>query len=91
MVIGMRNLVKNPWFLPNLVLALGCLSMIASIVASGVDYRAWEASGEPVSMTPDWIVNWHGISLVIILVGIGIFILRAIQNRRARQLSRRES
>lgn len=56
------------------VLVAGIISGASSIVASGLDYIRWEASGELVSETPHWILAWHVVSLVMVVAGIVLVI-----------------
>lgn len=58
---------------------LGTVSFILSVVASGLDYRVQEASGD-VGNTPGWIVWWHFISLGIAVLGGLIYLLKLLRS-----------
>lgn len=66
------------------VLGAGFASLAASIVASGIDYIQWEKSGALYARTPDAIVAWHALSLVIMVVGAALVVYGYLKGRASR-------
>ncbi len=80
---GLRSavdLVRAGWW----IIGLGFVSLVMSIVASGLDYIEWEKSGAPVSHTPAWILAWHELSFVTIAVGVALVVIGLVIRRRRR-------
>ncbi|KQB87126.1 hypothetical protein Clow_00174 [Corynebacterium lowii] len=65
------------------LLALGLFSFIASLVASGLEYRRAEAAGSMPGPTSEWILYWHGLSLLVLLLGVVLLCVGFIRRRRA--------
>lgn len=74
------SLIRVGWW----ILGVGFASLFASIMASGLDYIEWERSGAPVAHTPDWIVAWHALSLVTMVVGVALVVIGFVIRRRRR-------
>lgn len=70
----MNKRVQNRHRKPTWSAVIGAVSLLASLVAAGIEYRIWEASGEPYHSTPLWIVAWHYISLLVIVLSILLLI-----------------
>ncbi len=50
--------------------SVGAVSLVASIIASGLQYRALETAGKDVGLTPTWIMVWHAVSWLLLAVGV---------------------
>ncbi|MBP3222687.1 MAG: hypothetical protein J6M18_02000 [Actinomycetaceae bacterium] len=72
-----KFLVKWPGFV---VMILGIISFVVSFIVSGIEYQKWEASEEAIYKTPDWIVWWHGISILLVFAGL-LYILWITKSR----------
>ena len=83
MVKDVQSKRKNSSKWPGFVaIVLGILSFVASVVASGIDYQKWEASGELVCETPDWILWWHIISILLVFIGLAYVIWIAKKSKK---------
>ncbi len=52
------------------IASVGAVSLIASIIASGLQYRALETAGKDVGLTPTWVMAWHAVSWLLLAVGV---------------------
>ncbi len=74
------NLIRAGWW----IIGIGFASLVASVMASGLDYIEWEKSGAPYSQTPTGILAWHVLSLVAMVVGVALVALGLVNLRRRR-------
>ncbi len=73
-----RNQRPGAFLLLGVALAaVGAVSLVVSIIASGLQYRALETAGEDVGFTPTWILVWHAVSWLLLAVGVPIAYGRA--------------
>ncbi|MDO5682166.1 MAG: hypothetical protein Q4G46_04975 [Propionibacteriaceae bacterium] len=63
------------------MLIVGVVSLFASVVAAGLDYRKWEAEGGWAYSTPSWILAWHAVSLAVIVAGVVLFLVALLLRR----------
>lgn len=74
--------VQNKWRMPLVFAGVGALSFLLSFIAAGMEYRAWEESGELHHQASSWIVAWHGVSLAIIIISVLFLIWQLLQAKR---------
>ncbi|MGV3016040.1 hypothetical protein [Rothia sp. 88186D007BW] len=66
----MNKRVQNKWWIPASIAGLG----VVSLIVAGLEYRNWEESGEPYHQASSWIIAWHGLSLLVIVISILVLI-----------------
>lgn len=69
-----------------IAIAVGIVSLLASIGVSGIDYMVWETNAEKggplVASTPTWILVWHALSFAIALLGAVWLIVSLVKARK---------